>query len=193
MIVRLLRADLDELARLELAPAEALRIGAEALGARPTHDKPRERAGTTEALEELRHLYAEAVADMRLLQFSFATKAGDYAGSRARYEAVEGAMADLQRDVVPELRARLRELRAREQTLERRLAMRGVNVASIGPTVPAGMAVDTTPKPGEYDEPMLALRPLPPRRSLLARLVRLLTASASKPSRATRPRGRSGR
>jgi len=175
MIVRLLRADLDELARLELDPAEALRMGAEALGARPTRDRPRERAGTSEAADELRHLYAEAAADMRLLQFSFATKAGDYARSRARYDAVEGAMADLQKDVVPELRARLRALRAREQTLERRLAMRGVDAASIGPTIPAGMAVDTTLKPGEYDEPMLALRPLPPRRSLLERLVRSLS------------------
>jgi len=178
MIVRLLRADLDELARLELDPAEALRIGAEALGARPTRDRPRERAGTSEAADELRHLYAEAAADMRLLQFSFATKAGDYARSRARYDAVEGAMADLQKDVVPELRARLRALRAREQTLERRLAMRGVDAASIGPTIPAGMAVDTTLKPGEYDEPMLALRPLPPRRSLLERLVRSLSRRA---------------
>jgi hypothetical protein len=167
MIVRLLRTDLDELARLELDPAQALQLGAAALGERA--------AGRSENLSELRHLYAEAAADMRLLQFSFATKAGDYARSRARYDAVEGAMADLQKDVVPLLRARLRELRAREQTLERRLAMRGVDTTSIGPTIPAGLAVDTTPKPGEYDEPMLALRPLPPRRSLLERLVRSLS------------------
>jgi hypothetical protein len=111
---------------------------------------------------------------MRLLQFSFATKAGDYARSRARYDEVEGAMADLQRDVVPVLRARLQELRDREALLERLLAERGVDAARIGPIVRPGTAVDPAPKPGEYDEPMLALRPLPPRRSLLERLLRPL-------------------
>ena len=113
MIVRLLEADLDDLARLELDPARALRIGDAALG--------EGREGSTESLEELRHLYADAVAEMRLLQFSFATKAGDYARSRELYDEVEGAMADLQRDVVPVLRARLRELRDREALLERLL------------------------------------------------------------------------
>jgi hypothetical protein len=171
MIVHLLEADLDELARLELDPARALGIGVDALDERSE--------GSTESLEELRHLYADAVAEMRLLQFSFTTKAGEYTRSRARYDAVEGAMAELQRDVVPELRARLRELCAREQALELRLAERGIEPARVGPLVAPGTTVDTTPKPGEYDERMPALLPLPPRRSLLERLLRSLRRDRS--------------
>jgi hypothetical protein len=170
VIVRLLAADLDELRRLELDPARALRIGADARDERSD--------GSTESLEELRDLYADAAAEMRLLQFSFATKAGDYARSRERYDEVEGAMADLQKDVVPEVRARLRELRARERALELRLAERGIDAERIGPFVSPGTAVDTTPKPGEYDERMPALLPLPPRRSLLERLLRSLSRRA---------------
>jgi hypothetical protein len=64
-------------------------------------------------------------------------------------------MADLQRDVAPVLRARLRELRAREAMLERLLAERGVDPARIGPTVPSGTAVDPATKPGELLERLI--------------------------------------
>jgi hypothetical protein len=60
-------------------------------------------------------------------------------------------------------------LRARERALEEAL---GPDAAAVGPIVPPGTAIDPAPKPGEHDEPMLALRPLPPRRSLGARLFR---------------------
>lgn len=171
MKARLLAADLDELEQLGIEPDEALQRARAALGNRPIHDKPRETPGTEAAVEELVHLLAETAADMRLLQFSYTTKARDYQRSRARYDDVEGAMADLRRDVVPQLRARLRELRAREGALERELRERGIDPDRIGPIVPPETAVDPRPRPGEGEPERRTIPPLPPRRSPLERLV----------------------
>ncbi len=175
MKVELLVSDLEELERTGIDPEEAFVRGYRALGARPTHDKLRERPETREGVEELVHLYAEAAADMRLLQFAYTTRAGDYERSRGRYYAVESGMADLQREVAPRLRARLRELHAHEATLERKLRERGIDPDAIGPKVPEGTAIDPTPKPGEGDEPKQTFAPLPPRRTPLQRLWSLLS------------------
>jgi hypothetical protein len=171
MRIELLEADLRELANAGIAPDEAFHRGAADLGNRPTHEKPRERAGTPAGVDELIHLSAEAAADMGLLRFAYATKAGDYHRSREHHDAVESTIAELQREVVPVLRARLRELRVREAELEQALRARGVDPAPIGPRVPPGTAIDPTPKPGESGEDRLTLLPLPPRRNLLDRLL----------------------
>ena len=149
MKVNVLISDTEELERAGISLEEAFGRGYQALAARPTRDKPREKPNTPEGLEELAHLHAEAAADMRLLQFAYTTKAGAYARSRGRYYAVESAMADVQRELVPRLRARLRELRAREATLERELRERGIDANSIGPKVPKGTAIGTDPTSGK--------------------------------------------
>ena len=172
MKVELLEADLDELGAAGIEPHEAFARGLKALGRRPIHEKPREVPGTAAATAELVHLVAEATADLRLLRFSFATKAGDYHRSRARHDAVDREMADLRRELAPRFRARLRELRLREAELERELRERGVDPSPIGPHVPRGEAVDPTPKPGEGDEERQRLSRLPPRRGLFERLFR---------------------
>ncbi|MGB2952834.1 MAG: hypothetical protein WBB74_05520 [Gaiellaceae bacterium] len=171
MRIELLAADREEFGAAGIEPEDAFRRGVAALGSRPTHGKPREAPGTAAGVEELVHLYAEAAADMRLLRFSFATKAGDYHRSRERYDAVESSMADLKKGKVPALRARLRELRSHEAELERKLRECGRDPGRIGPRVPAETAIDPTPKPGEGDEGRRTLPPLPPRTRLLARLL----------------------
>jgi len=173
--------DLEELERAGISPEKAFDRGYQVLAARPTHDKPREKPNTPEGVEEIAHLHAEAAADMRLLQFAYTTKAGAYARSRGRYYAVEEVMADLQRELVPRLRARLRELRGREATLERELGEHGIDANSIGPKVPKATAIDPTPKPGEEDESRRTFAPLPRRRTRLERLWALLSGRSAHP------------
>jgi hypothetical protein len=168
--VTLLAADLDELARAGTSAGEAFARGSAALGSRPTHDRPAELPGTEAGVRELIHLYAEAYAQMRLLQFAFATKARTYERSKGRYEAVEDELFDARRHVVPSLRRRLAEVREREEALARELEARGVAAGTIGPLVPPERAQETSLRPGEGPVRRKTLAPLPPRPSLLRRL-----------------------
>lgn len=104
MKVQLLAADLDELSRAGVTVEAAFQRGSAALGSRLIHDQPTESPGTQAGIEELIHIYAEAYAQMRLLEFSFATKSRDYARSKGRYGAVEDALFHARRYVVLELR-----------------------------------------------------------------------------------------
>jgi len=115
MNVEFLVDDLEELAEAEIAPRGALLRGLKELGSRSTHAQPQERPDTEAGVRELMHLYAEAAAYMRLMQFAYATSADEYRRSRQRYYRVEGAMADLQREIVPGLRAKLREVGERHR------------------------------------------------------------------------------
>ena len=171
MRVELLGIDLDELAQLAVSPDEALGRAAAELGRRPTHERPKETPRTEAAVRELVHLSAEAIADMRLLRFSFAAHAYDYARSRRRHELVEDAMADLRLHTAPRMRACLRDLRIREEELEGLLAARGIDASSIGPFVPPGTAIDPTPRPGEMLRQQPRLAPLLPRRRRAWRLL----------------------
>ncbi len=171
MELRLLTLDVEELEQLALVPEEAARRGIAVLGSRPTSTQARERPGTEAGARELVHLYAEAAAEMRMLRYAFTTKSRTYNKSRRRYDAVEKAMADVQVEIVPQLRGRLRELRRREATLEEKLKSKAIDAAAIGPQVPAGRAIDPTPKPGETTERSPRLLPLPQRRGRLSRLI----------------------
>jgi hypothetical protein len=171
MRVQLLATDSAELRALGTAPEEALERGLAALGRRATHDRLREPGGTERGLAELRDLFAEMTADMRVMRYLFATKAPGYRSSSDRFDAVEHQMRRLRRDLVPGLRRELRTLRAREALLARELAWRGRDPDAIGPHVPPGEAMDPSPKPGEGPEERYTLSPLPPRRSLLDRLL----------------------
>ena len=170
MKVTLLAADMDELARAGATVASAFRRGSAALGSRIVHDQPTESRSTQAGIEELIHIYAEAYAQMRLLEFSFATKSRGYARSKGRYGAVEDALFDARRHVAPELRRRLGEVRRREEDLVRQLASRGTATDVIGPIVPPERAQETTPRPGEGPVERYTLTPVPPKPTLLERL-----------------------
>lgn len=167
----MLTADVDELGRLGIQIQEAFDRGRAALGDRVVRQQLGERPGTEAGLAEVRDAFAEAAADLRLIRFAYATKAPVYRRSASEYDALEERSRELRRDVVPQLRARLRELRAREQALERELHARGLEPGAIGPRVAPSEAIDPTPKPGEGAEPLRLPGPLPPRRSLLDRLL----------------------
>jgi hypothetical protein len=168
--VKLLAADLDELTRAGTTVEAAFERGTAALGSRSIHDQPEESPGTEAAVEELIDIYAEAYAQMRLLEFAFTTKSRDYAQSKGRYDAVEDALFDARRYVVPELRKRLGEVRHREEELVQELASRGVPTDPIGPIVPPDRAQETTPRPGEGAIERYTLTPIAPKPSLLERL-----------------------
>jgi hypothetical protein len=170
MKVELLEADLDELRELEIEPQTAFDRGCAAIGNRRTHDRLHESPST--GLAELVDLFAERAADTRLIRFSYATKNPEYERSAQGYDEIEGVLRELRREVAPRLRARLRELRAREAELERELALRGVDPTTIGPLVPPGTAIDPTPKPGEGPERRRQFPRLPPRKRLIDRLLR---------------------
>lgn len=171
MKVDLLASDLDELREEGIDAEQAIRRGLEALGRRPTHERPGERPGTEAGVEELVHLYAEASASMRLLEFAFASESGEFDRSASEYAGVEETLADLRRDVIPVLRARLRELRTEETSLEVELRERGVDPDGIGPRVRPGTALDPSPRPGEGEREPRLLPPLPERRGLLRRVL----------------------
>lgn len=180
MKVGLLAADVAELERWGIFVEAALDRGRRALGRRPAVDIYRPvqaKAGTPEALEELRHLHAEAFATMHLLQFRFAREQEAFAGSRKRYDEVE-RLLEADRKRAGELRLRLREVRLREAALERALRERGLDPSGIGPRVPPGTALEDTPKPGEVEERRPLLEPLPPRKTLRARLRAALSSDA---------------
>jgi hypothetical protein len=172
MRARLLAADLKELARAGATVDEAFSRGSAALGVRPIRMRPTEAPGTRAAVDELVHIYAEAYAQMRLLHFSFSTRAGDYRRSKGRYHSVEDALFDARRHVIPALRARLRDVRAREELLVRELEEQGVPADTIGPTVPPDRAQETDLMPGEGPPERRTLPPLPSRPTLLERLRR---------------------
>ena len=89
MNASLLRADLDELDRVGAPASEAFARGSACVGSRPTHERAVETPGTQAAVEELVHLYAEAYAQMRLLQFAYTTNSCSYEQSKGRHENVE--------------------------------------------------------------------------------------------------------
>jgi len=149
MKATLLAADLDELARVGSRIEEAFSRGSAALGSRPTHERRTETPGTEAALRELVHIHAEAYSQLRLLQFAYTTKARNYERSKGRYEAVEDALFEARRHVVPPLRARLGQVREREEALARQLEARGVRADTIGPLVPPERAQETSLRPGE--------------------------------------------
>jgi hypothetical protein len=144
MKATLLAADLDELARAGSSVEEAFSRGSAALGSRPTHERPTETPGTEAAIRELVHIHAEAYAQMRLLQFAYTTKARSYERSKGRYDAVEDALSDASRHVVPVLRARLGQVKEREDALVGELEAHGVSAEAIGPLVPAARAQETS-------------------------------------------------
>lgn len=170
MRLTLLERDVRELSERGVTVDDALQRGLAALGRRPRLERATAAPGSTEAVEELVHLHAEAAADVRMLRFGYATRSEDYEASRRRYDAVEGYLADLRRHVAPALRAQLRELRAREASLEQELRAHGVDPGTVGPIVPEATSVDPSPRPGEGERRRHALRPLPPRRSARERL-----------------------
>lgn len=149
MRVPLLVDDLRELAELGLEPGEAARRGRSALGAPPAGERPQERPGSDEGVQELTQLYAEAVAEVRRLRFEVATRSPEYERSRRRRDRVDDSLADVRAKVVPALRARLRELRAEEEQLERELAAQGIDPQTVSPRLPEATSVDPSPRPGE--------------------------------------------
>jgi hypothetical protein len=170
MRATLLAADLDELARVGVSAGEAFERGAAALGARPLVDRPTAEPGTEASVQELVHRLAESYAQMRLLQFAFATAASRFRTSKGRYRAVERELVAARRNVVPELRRRLAEVRAREEALARALEERGGAAGDVGPIVPPELAQATSPRPGESGYERRTLPPLEPQPPLLARL-----------------------
>jgi hypothetical protein len=172
MKATLLVADLDELERVRTTVDQAFARGLAAIGSRPTHDRVAEAAGGEAAVEELVHIYAEAYAQMRLLQFAYTSKARSYEESKGRYRAVEDDLFDARRHVVPALRGRLGQVKEREATLARELDARGVPAETIGPIVPAERAQETSLRPGEGPIERQTLPPLAPRPPFLQRLRR---------------------
>jgi len=173
MKVTLLAADLGELTRIGATVGQAFARGSAAVGSRPTHQRPTETSGTEAALQELVHLYADAYAQMRYVEFAYATKARTYEQSKGRYDAVDNALFDIRRTIVPDLRTRLGQVRAREEALVREVEMRGLAAEAIGPIVPPERAQETSVRPGEGParrRPIPALPP--PRPSFVARLRR---------------------
>lgn len=171
MIVELLAEDLAELPE-GATVAAAFAHGLEALGARPTHDRPRERPHTAAGAAELAHLYAAAAAELRMLRFSYGIRRREYEQSAEEYDGLESALGAARRELVPELRGRLGELRSEEARLEQALRERGVDPQTIGPQVPEGRALDPTPRPDEGIQQPRRLPPLAPRRRLRDRLRR---------------------
>jgi hypothetical protein len=170
--VELLTADITELDELGLDVQQAFERGCKAIGNRPTRERIAEKPDTEAGVAELVDLFAERSADLHLVRFSFATAAPEYDRSTCAFDAIDARGREIQRDVAPTLRARLRELRTREAELERAVAMRGLDPRTIGPMVPAGEAIDPTKRPGEGPRERRHLTPLPVRRSLLSRLRR---------------------
>jgi len=170
MRIELLEADLAELEALGLTPAQALRRGLRALGARPTYERLRQAGISRQSLEELVHFYADQAADLRLLRFAYATRIPEFERSRRRYEVVEQDTAELRRRLVPALKARLRAVRREEEALERALRERGLDPERIGPRVPPEQAIDPRPMPWEGEPAPLTLSPLPARAGLRERL-----------------------
>jgi hypothetical protein len=181
MIVELLADDADALGDAsggngsggpDQAAREAFERGLEALGSRPGHDRPVERPATPAGVNELLHLYAAAAAELRLLRFSYEARKEAYDRSAREYGELEEQLLGARRGVVPALRARLAEVRAEEEELERRLRAAGLEPDAIGPRVPAGRALDPTPRPGELPPASRALAPLERRPGLRDRLRR---------------------
>jgi hypothetical protein len=170
MKATLLAADFDELARVGTTVTDAFGRGSAALGSRPIRDRATGMPGTEAAVQELIHLYGETYAQMRLLQFAFTTKTRNFERSKGRYEAVEDALFEASRRVVPPLRMRLGEIKQREQALVRELEARGIQAGTIGPIVPLERAQETSLRPGEGPPERRTLPPLARRPSLLERL-----------------------
>lgn len=190
MKVELLAADVRDLEEFGTRVSDSFDRGCAAIGDRRTHARIEERPHTDEGLAELVDLFAERSADLRLVRFSYATKKAQYARSTQSYDDIEEYLRLVRRDVAPALRARLRELRAREAELEHALAERGIDARAVGPLVPDGSAVDPTPKPGEGPAQRVRLAPLPPKRSLLWRLLRLIRPHLGLESPSLRDRAR---
>jgi hypothetical protein len=164
VIVELLQADLDDLEREGVDVDEAFERGCRAAAERTIHDQPSESPETAAGLAELVDLYAEAAADMRLLRFAYARERPRYLRSRNRYDALEGALNEIRRQVAPGLRARLLALRLEEAELERGLRGHGIDPGEVGPHVEPGRAIETSPRPGEGVLGQRSLPPLPPAR-----------------------------
>lgn len=171
MDVELLTVDFLELEDLGIDVQEAFERGCAAIGNRITRDRITERPNTEAALEELVDLFAERSADLHLVRFSFATAAPEYDLSTRTFDAIDAHGREIQKDVVPSLRAELRRLRTREAELELALTARGLDARTIGPLVPDGDAIDPRERPGEGVRQARYLTPLPVRQSLLSRLL----------------------
>jgi hypothetical protein len=174
MRASLLAVDLEEFERTGVAVGSAFARGARALDRRQLHEHLVEASGTEAGLTELIDLYAQANARMHLLQFDYMTRAGAYAESKERYDAVDDVLFDLRRHVVPALRAHLAETRQREAELVMEAEGRGIATAEIGPIVPPDRAQVTSLRPGEGPLRRRTLTPLSPRPTRLQRLRRLL-------------------
>jgi hypothetical protein len=169
MIVELLAEDIAELPE-QASVADSFARGLGALASRPTHGRPRERPHTAAGVAELTHLYAAAAAELRMYRFSYTVRRGEYERSAEEYEGLEAALAAARRELVPQLRARLGELRQEEARLEQALREHGLDPLSIGPHVPQGRALDPTPRPDEGVPQPRSLTPLAPRPPLRERL-----------------------
>lgn len=88
----------------------------------------------------------------------------------ARNEAVEDALFDVRRHVVPPLRRRLAEVSKREDELVRELASHGISAATIGPIVPPDRAQETKLGPEAGPVEHYSHTPIGPRPSFLERL-----------------------
>jgi hypothetical protein len=172
--VTLLAADLRELAELAIEPEEALRRGAAELGRRPIVERLDTTDRPEESLAQLAHAYAEMTADFRMTRFDYASNAPEFARLAGEYGAIDDELLQLQDEVIPSLKARLRELRTREAELERLLSARGVDAAAIGPSVRLEDAIDTRL---ESEPKAPTLGPPAPRPALRRRLLALLRRS----------------
>ena len=142
MEVELLASDLEELAADGIQPGRAFERGAKALGRRELSVHLGDPDRTDERLTDAIDACAEAEADFRLVRFDFATRAPAFDEATARHHELAATVRAARTRRGPALAAQLLQLRAREQTLERRLLDAGIDPESVVPSIPTDESSD---------------------------------------------------